>query len=139
MKDFNPCAFQQIKAVGYAVKIGKHHSFNSGLNYEFGTFHAGTCRYIKSTPLARVVASRHFGYGVSLSMQHVRISGTLLGFTHVRKTGRCPVIAVGNYHLVLYEQSSHLSANTVRVLRPYRGHPQVPAVQQFLFSIIKDR
>ena len=65
-------------------------------------------------------------------MKNIRFGNIVLIFTHILKACRSAIVAVRNYHFVLYDESSDLSAFAIGILSPYLSHLKVSLVEDLL-------
>ena len=136
MHTLDACPLQQVQTVGEAVEVIEYNTPDAGLDYELGTFDTwGGCD-IERGAFARIVALGHFGYGICLGVEYIRLGQSMLILADVLKPGGCPVEAVGDYHLVFYNQCSDLTAAAIGVLGPYLCHAEVTLVKQRLLIFV---
>lgn len=128
-------ALQQVKPVGKAVYLIEYYTLNASLDDELRALHTRRGCDVEGRAGARIVRSGHLGYRIGFSVKHIRLCRSTVVLAHVLKPRGCAIEAVRYYHLPLYEESSHLTALTVRVFSPYTGHPQVAAVEEFLLIV----
>ena len=108
MYTFHAGTLKQLDTVGNPVQFIKHHTPDSGLHNEFGTFYAGRSCTVQSGALGAIVASGHFSYSISLGMEHIRLClARSFIFAYVFKAGRSAVEAIGNDHLIFHKNGSH--------------------------------
>ncbi len=84
--NFDVGTFQQFDTVHDAVVFAVNNSFYAALNNEFGTFDAWRLGNVERGTIAAVVAARHFGNGVRLSVQNVGFRYVVVVFANVFKT-----------------------------------------------------
>ena len=65
-------------------------------------------------------------------MKHIGLGDARFILAYILESGGGAIEAVGNYHLVLHKETSHLATLTIGIFCPYRGHSKIPTVEHFL-------
>ena len=65
-------------------------------------------------------------------MKNIRFGNIVLILTHVFKACRSAIVAIRDYHFVLYNESANLPALAVGILSPYLSHLKVSLVEDLL-------
>ena len=80
MLNFHARSFEQVYAVRQAILVSVHHTLDSGLDDEFGTFYTRGRSDIERCPLSAVVRLCNLTYGIcgSAQGQPIPVNGELL-------------------------------------------------------------
>lgn len=129
----DPCPAQEFYSVCQPVLACVDHSSDASLYDEFGAFHTGRVCDVECATVAVIVASGYFSDGVGLCVEHVGFGEVVIVFAYIFESGWCAVVPIADDAFVFYDERSHLASLAVAVFAPDVCHPEVPAVEFFLF------
>ena len=110
MYAFHACTAQEVDSVGKSVKVVEHYAPDAGLYDEFRTLQTWRGCNVERRAVTRIIAPGYFSNGVCFGVEYVRLGRACIVFAHVFKSGGRAVEAVGDYHIVFYQQATHFTA-----------------------------
>ena len=110
---FDIGAAEQFETVFETVFLGIDYALDACLDDELGTFDAGGGGDVEGGAFAAVARPGYLGDGVGFGVEHVGDGQVVVVLAYVLEAGGGAVVAVGDDHLVFYDQCSYLTAFTV--------------------------
>ena len=120
---------EQITTIGKSIFLTVDDSLDACLDNQLGALDTRCVGDIDRCPGAVVGRCGHLSDGIGFCVQYIRFRHVVLILTDVLEPRRCPVITIGDDHIVFDDEGSDLEAFAVRVLRPYHRHTEIPFVQ----------
>lgn len=135
VNSFDLRSLEEVDTIGEPILLAVDDTLDTGLDNELGALYTRRCSDVERGAVGVVAAPGEFRYGIGLGMEDIGLGDVILILADILKTARSTIVAVGDNHLVLDDEGTHLPPNAVAVLSPYTGHAQIAVVEEELLVL----